>query len=114
MGNVPLTVAAFLAYALAMGAASGLEIVYPAELFPTFIRGTATGFAAAVSRVGAFVGTFALPVVLGRYGIAPVVAASVALSAAGLWLAIARAPETRGSSLDSLEVTPAAGGEAAP
>ena len=113
-GNVPLTVAAFLAYALAMGAASGLEIVYPAELFPTFIRGTATGFAAAVSRVGAFVGTFALPVVLGRYGIAPIVVASVALSVAGLWLAIARAPETKGTSLDSLEVTPAAGGEAAP
>jgi MFS transporter, putative metabolite transport protein len=112
-GNVALTVAAFLAYALAMGAASGLEIVYPAELFPTFIRGTATGFAAAVSRVGAFVGTFALPVVLGRYGIAPIVAASVALSAAGLWLAVARAPETKGTSLDSLEVTPAAGGEAA-
>jgi MFS transporter, putative metabolite transport protein len=113
-GDVPLTVAAFLAYALAMGAASGLEIVYPAELFPTFIRGTATGFAAAVSRVGAFVGTFALPVVLGRYGIAPIVVASVALSVAGLWLAIARAPETKGTSLDSLEVTPPAGGEAAP
>ena len=96
-----------------MGAATGLEIVYPAELFPTRIRATATGFAAAVSRVGAFVGTFALPVILGRYGIAPIVAASVALSAAGLWLAVARAPETKGTSLDSLEVTPGVGGEAA-
>jgi MFS transporter, putative metabolite transport protein len=112
VGYVPLTVAAFLAYALVMGAASGLEIVYPAELFPTFIRGTATGFAAAISRVGAFVGTFALPLALARYGVASIVAASTLLSAAGLWLAIARAPETRGTSLDSLEVTAAAGGEA--
>jgi putative MFS transporter len=112
-GNVPVTVAAFLAYALAMGAASGLEIVYPAELFPTYVRATATGFAAAVSRVGAFAGTFALPVVLARYGIGFIVGASVALSAAGLWLAIARAPETRGTSLDALEVTLPAHGEGA-
>jgi putative MFS transporter len=113
IGNVPLTVAAFLVYAIVMGAASGLEIVYPAELFPTYIRGTATGFAAAVSRIGAFLGTFALPVVLARYGIMWIVAASVALSAAGLWLAIARAPETKGLDLDALEMTAPALGEAA-
>ena len=35
--------------------------VYPGEVFPTEVRGIGTGFAAAVSRLGAALGTFLLP-----------------------------------------------------
>lgn len=87
--------AAFLAYAVGMGAATVLELVYPAELFPTAIRASATGFAAAVSRVGAFAGTFLLPMALARYGVTTVILGASALSLLGLAIAVPWAPETK-------------------
>lgn len=89
----------FLAYAVAIGAASGLEIVYPNELFPTQIRCTATGFAAAVSRIGAFAGTFALPIAIAKTGTTPVMLSACVLSAIGLAIAWVWAPETNGRPL---------------
>jgi len=99
IGDPALVVPAFIIYAIAIGAAAGLELVYPAELFPTEVRATATGFAAAFSRIGAFVGTFALPWLLASYGTASVMAGAVLLSFIGLLLALAWAPETRGTDL---------------
>lgn len=98
-GNGPLVVATFLAYAIGMGAATVLELVYPAELFPTSIRASATGFAAAVSRVGAFVGTFLLPIGLAHFGVKTVIVGACALSLAGLLISIPWAPETKGKAI---------------
>lgn len=95
-GNTTVVLVSFVAYAIGIGAASGLELVYPAELFPTRIRATATGFAAAVSRIGAFAGTFALPVLLAHFGISAIVLSAAILSAAGLVIAVLWAPETKG------------------
>jgi len=92
-------VACFVAYAVGIGAAAGLEVTYPNELFPTPIRATATGFAAAVSRAGAFFGTFALPWLLERYGVTPVVEIALTLSALGLLVALRWAPECKGMPL---------------
>jgi putative MFS transporter len=101
-GKPAVILVCFIAYAIGAGAASGLELIYPAELFPTAIRATATGFAAAVSRIGAFAGTFALPLLLARYGITTIVAGAALLSAAGLVVALRWAPETRGVELDAI------------
>ncbi len=98
-GRAWLVVPCFVAYAVGIGAAAGLELTYPNELFPMTIRASATGFAAAVSRIGAFFGTFALPWMLARYGVATVVALACALSLAGVIVAIRWAPETRGRAL---------------
>lgn len=98
-GAGPLIVAAFLAYAIGMGAATVLELVYPAELFPTSIRASATGFAAAVSRVGAFAGTFLLPIALAHLGVRAVILGACGLSAAGLLISIPWAPETKGKAI---------------
>ena len=98
-GDASLVVASFAAYAIAIGAAAGLELTYPVELFPTPIRAGATGFAAAVSRIGAFGGTFALPWLLAQYGISSVVKGAFALSAIGLLVALRWAPETKGAQL---------------
>jgi MFS transporter, putative metabolite transport protein len=97
--NATWVVVAFVAYAIGMGAATVLELVYPAELFPTEVRATATGFAAAVSRIGAFVGTFALPVTLARFGITVVIGAACVLSLCGLVISFLWAPETKGVSI---------------
>lgn len=97
--NAVGVVACFLLYAIGIGAASGLELVYPNELFPTHVRGTATGFAAAVSRIGAFAGTFALPVALAKFGATPVMLTACALSLCGFVISWLWAPETKGLSI---------------
>lgn len=98
VAHVPpaLVVAVFIVYAVAIGAAAGLELVYPAELFSTSLRASATGFATAVSRIGAFAGTFALPIVLSRFGITAVMWSCAVLSLLGLLVSLRFAPETRG------------------
>ncbi len=99
LGNPALVVPCFLVYAVGIGAAAGLELTYPVELFPTPIRASATGFATAVSRVGAFFGTFALPWMLSSYGITKVVALACGLSLVGLFVAVRWAPETKGTAI---------------
>ena len=42
--------------------------VYPNELFPTNIRGTAMGFCTAISRIASAVGTFLFPFVMNNWG----------------------------------------------
>ncbi len=98
-GGAAVVVIAFLAYAVGMGAATVLELVYPAELFPTSIRASATGFAAAVSRVGAFVGTFLLPIGLARFGTTTIILGACVLSLIGFVISLFWAPETRGKAI---------------
>jgi MFS transporter, putative metabolite transport protein len=89
----------FLVFSFVNAGYNTLTSVYPGELFPTEIRGIGTGFAAAISRVGAGAATFGLPVSMTSLGIGPtmLIAAGVALVGAALsqWLA----PETKGMSL---------------
>ena len=90
---------AFVVFSFFNAMYNTLTGVYPGEVFPTEIRGLGTGFAAAVSRVGAGLGTFLLPWSMTNLGSGPtmLIAAGVALVGAGLsqWLA----PETKGKSL---------------
>ncbi len=95
-----LVIACFVFYALVMGGAQTLQTVYPSELFPTGVRATAVGVATAISRVGAFVGTFLLPIGLEALGVNMVMLISAILSALGVWLCVAWAPETRGKTLN--------------
>ncbi|GAB4100329.1 MFS transporter [Sinomonas halotolerans] len=99
-GAPPAAVLAlFLVFSFFNAMYNTLTSVYPGEVFPTEIRGIGTGFAAAVSRVGAGLGTFLLPTSMESLGSGPtmLIAACVALVGASLsqWLA----PETKGKSL---------------
>ncbi|KWF91852.1 MFS transporter [Burkholderia cepacia] len=91
--------ALFLIFSFFNAVYNTLTAIYPAEVFPTEARGIGTGFAAAVSRVGAGLGTFLLPwsmVHIGSSGTMLVAAGIAALGAAlSQWLA----PETKGKSL---------------
>jgi MFS transporter, putative metabolite transport protein len=89
----------FLVFSFFNAMYNTLTGIYPGEVFPTEIRGMGTGFAAAVSRLGAASGTFLLPWSIANLGIGPsmLIAAVVAAVGAGVsqWLA----PETKGMSL---------------
>lgn len=95
-----ITVGLFSAFALVLAAATNLDTLYPNELFPTALRASGVGAAVAVSRIGAAIGTFLLPITIGAFGIGPALLAGSAVLLAGLLGCAAWAPETRGVSLD--------------
>jgi putative MFS transporter len=57
------------------------------------------GVVTAVSRIGAAIGTFLLPIGLDHLGTGPTMLAAAALTLAGLVVSILMAPETRNRSL---------------
>jgi len=92
------TLAFFCAYALFIGGAQVLEYVYPNELFPTEVRGSAVGLATSLSRIGAAMGTYLIPVSLTSIGIANTMYVAFGISVVGFIVTIFMAPET--TSLD--------------
>jgi putative MFS transporter len=93
--SAAVIVGCFAIYAFAISAAGTLCHVYPAELFPTDFRATGVGFAAAMSRIGAAVGTFLLPVSLTHLGTQQTMLLAVLVLAVGVVATAKLAPETR-------------------
>jgi len=90
----------FGAYALFIGGAQVLELVYPNELFPTEIRAFAVGVGSSMTRVGSAVGTWLVPISLHSIGIGNTMYVAAAVSVIGLIASVCLAPETRGMSLE--------------
>jgi putative MFS transporter len=90
----------FGAYALFIGGAQVLELVYPNELFPTEIRAFAVGIGSSMTRVGSAAGTWLVPISLHSIGIGNTMYAAAAVSGIGLIASVWLAPETRGMSLE--------------
>ncbi|WP_411686625.1 MFS transporter [Acinetobacter pseudolwoffii] len=59
----------FAGYAIAVGGSQVLQYLYPNELFPTEIRATAVGLGTSISRIGAAIGTYLVPLALTDLGI---------------------------------------------
>lgn len=99
--NVSTTVVmvCFFTFSLVNAVSTTLCGVYPGEVFPTEIRGIGVGFATAVSRVGAALGTFLLPVAMGSMGVAHTMLIAAAICLVGGIVSQALAPETRGKLL---------------
>ncbi len=89
----------FGAYALFIGGAQVLQLVYPNELFPTEIRAVAVGVGTSLSRIGAAVGTYLVPLSLDTVGIAQTMYAAALVTLIGLLVSWALAPETRSLNL---------------
>lgn len=98
-GAAWLVLVLFGAYALFIGGAQVLQLVYPNELFPTEIRAVAVGTGASLSRIGAAVGTWLVPISLQSIGIGNTMFAAAGVSLVGLLVSLALAPETRAMSL---------------
>lgn len=104
LGIVPgapvwLLIPVFLIVAFVISAAADLESVYPSEIFPTEVRASGAGLAAAISRVGAAISTFLLPSVLAGLGIGPTMLVLAGVTAVGLVISVPLAPETRSVAL---------------
>jgi MFS transporter, putative metabolite transport protein len=108
--SAALVIGAFAVFAFTVSAAGNLETVYPAELFPTDLRATGVGFAASMSRIGAAVGTFLLPLSLAHLGTQATMGIGVAVLLLGAVVSLLWAPETRHLTL----TTASAGGEVSP
>ncbi|GHI00980.1 MFS transporter [Neobacillus kokaensis] len=105
LGIVPnpgtfILILCFAVFLFVVTAAGNLEYVYPSELFPTHIRSTGVGFASAMSRTGAAVGTLLLPMGIERYGIGVTLLIGSGVLVIGFITSVLLAPETRGLSLN--------------
>ncbi len=107
--HVPIVFAGFILFNLAMNAGPNATTFSLApELFPTSVRASAGGFAAATAKVGATLGIFVLPQVKEHWGIAAVLIMMAAVSALGAAVTVVLArgiheiPEGRG--LDEVAV----------
>jgi putative MFS transporter len=99
-GSHGIAIMVFAIFTFVMSAASNLTLVYPAELFPTEIRGTGVGVVTAISRIGSAIGTFLLPISVNLYGMTTAMIAMAAILLIGTVVSIAWAPETKSLGLN--------------
>jgi MFS transporter, PHS family, inorganic phosphate transporter len=87
--------------------------IYPSEIFPVRVRTTAHGIAAALGKVGGFLGVFLFPYLMHWHGLAAAEAAAAIASALGLLVTVLMLPETKGKSLEELSTESATPAERA-
>jgi predicted MFS family arabinose efflux permease len=111
--HVPIVFIGFILFNLSMNAGpNATTFALAPELFPTAIRASASGFAAATAKVGATFGIFVLPQVKGHWGVAAVLAMMAVVSVLGAIVTAILAREVReipeGRGLDeAAEIAPA-------
>jgi putative MFS transporter len=98
-GPVEVVIACFVGFAFFNALAADMCGVYPNELFPTDLRTTGVGVAAAASRIGAAIGTFLLPIGLDTIGVGPSMLIGAGFCVAGAVICQLWAPETAGRPL---------------
>ena len=87
--------------------------VYPSEIFPVKVRTTAHGIAAAMGKIGGFVGVFTFPFFMHWHGLPAAEGAAAIVSCLGLVVTIFMLPETKGKSLEELSEQPSSPAERA-
>jgi MFS transporter, putative metabolite transport protein len=83
--HIPLVFTGFILFNLLMNAGPNATTFTLAPiLFPTQLRGTASGFAAGVAKIGATLGVFVLPILKGKFGVPAVLGMVAAVTVLGL------------------------------
>lgn len=101
--HIALVFAGFALFNLAVNAGpNSTTYLLPAELFPTPLRATAHGLAAACGKLGATVGVFFLPFIRDQWGLSATVLLLSGASALGLLVTWLARTETRGKALDTI------------
>jgi len=80
--------------------------VYPSEIFPVRVRTTGHGIAAAMGKIGGFVGVFTFPFLMHWHGLLSAESGAAIVSACGLAATLLLLPETKGKSLEELSAEP--------
>ena len=82
--HIPIVFAGFILFNLAMNAGpNATTFSLASELFPTNVRASASGFAAATAKIGATLGIFVLPQVREYWGVTAVLIMMAVVSALG-------------------------------
>jgi len=101
--HVPLVFFGFALFNLAVNAGpNATTFLLPAELFPTSLRASGHGLAAASGKVGAAVGLFVLPVLKDSLGLSPTLAIVAGACFLGLLVTYRCQTETTGRSLEDI------------
>jgi predicted MFS family arabinose efflux permease len=83
--HIPLVFTGFILFNLLMNAGpNSTTFTLAPILFPTELRGTASGFAAGVAKLGATLGVFLLPILKQKFGVQSVLGIVSAISLLGL------------------------------
>lgn len=102
-----IVLALFAGYAVTIGGTQILQWIYPNELFPTEIRGSAVGLASSLSRIGAAIGTYLVPISLTQLGTGGTMIVGAVVTFTGAVVSLMWAPETRGLTLgEACAMTP--------
>lgn len=92
----------FLAYSFVNAMYNVMTTIYPAEIFPTEVRAIGTGFAAAISRLGAAAGLFLIPISMEHLGFTWTMVFAGVVAFIGAIVSQILAPETAGKTLSEL------------
>jgi MFS family permease len=76
--------------------------VYPSEIFPVRVRTTGHGIAAAMGKLGGFLGVFIFPYLMQWRGLLGAESAAAIASVAGLIVTLTMLPETKGKALEAI------------
>jgi nitrate/nitrite transporter NarK len=103
-GEIWLVITGFLVFNLLMNAGpNATTFLLSGEVFPTSIRATGAGFAAAFAKAGAVVGTFVLPILQTSWGVPPLLIALSVCCVVAAVITFAFRIETTGQSLESVQ-----------
>ncbi|HEV2576914.1 MAG TPA: MFS transporter [Acidobacteriaceae bacterium] len=78
--------------------------VYPSEIFPVRVRTTGHGISAAMGKLGGFLGVFLFPFLMHWKGLSGAEAAAAVASLIGFFVTARMLPETKGKSLEQIEI----------
>lgn len=103
-GTLWVVLAAFIMFNTTLNAGpNATTYLLPAEVYPTEMRATGHGVAAAAGKIGAAVGTFFLPLATATFGLGPSLAGIAVLCAAGAVVTLFARIETRGRPLSTAD-----------
>jgi MFS family permease len=103
-GEIVLVLMGFLIFNLMMNAGpNATTFLLSGEVFPTAIRATGAGFAAAFAKAGAVVGTFVLPILETAWGVPPLLIALSFCCVLAAVITFAFRIETTGQSLEDVQ-----------
>jgi nitrate/nitrite transporter NarK len=74
--------------------------VFPSEIFPTSIRGTADGISAAGGKIGAFIAALLMPTIVKDLGLSDAMGILAVVSLLGVLLTMLTLPEPMGKTLE--------------